>query len=330
MTNHDYKQHAYYMIYLIRCVLNGQIPQKEKLDKMDLPKLYDVAEKHSLSAITAYALESAEVVDERFEQAKAKAIRKNILLDLERERVFAEFEKAGVWYMPLKGIILKELYPKIGMMQMADNDILIDASKADIVRMIMKKSGFETIRYNKSNHDEYHKKPVSNFEIHRSLFESWTGEKTSIYYRNVNKRLLGNGNKRHFSDDDFYVYIIAHEYKHFVLSGTGLRSLVDRYLILKNIGSSLNIIYVKNELSKIGIAEYEFETKKMISHLFSGKKLSEKEASLLDCYIFAGTYGSEISRVRKEFINKDADILSKIRATPHNLRHSQKYDIIEL
>lgn len=59
MTKHDFKQHAYYMIYLIRCVLHDQIPQKEKLDKIDLSKLYEVAEKHSLSAITAYALESA-------------------------------------------------------------------------------------------------------------------------------------------------------------------------------------------------------------------------------------------------------------------------------
>lgn len=28
--------------------------------------------------------------------------------------------------MPLKGILLKEMYPKIGMLQMADNDILYD------------------------------------------------------------------------------------------------------------------------------------------------------------------------------------------------------------
>ena len=77
MTKHDYKQNAYYMIYLIRCVLHNKIPAKEKLDKMDLQQLYEVAQEHSLTAITAYALESAGVYDEAFKQAKSKAIRKN-------------------------------------------------------------------------------------------------------------------------------------------------------------------------------------------------------------------------------------------------------------
>ena len=77
MTKHDYKQNAYYMLYLIKCVLHNKIPAKEKLDKMDLSQLYEVASEHSLTAMTAYALESAGIYDEAFKQAKSKAIRKN-------------------------------------------------------------------------------------------------------------------------------------------------------------------------------------------------------------------------------------------------------------
>ena len=110
MTKHDYKQNAYYLIYLIRCVLHNRIPNKEKLDRMDLSQLFEVAQNHSLTAITAYALESADIYDARFTQAKAKAIRKNAMLDIEREKVFAEFEKAEIWHMPLKGIVLKDMY----------------------------------------------------------------------------------------------------------------------------------------------------------------------------------------------------------------------------
>jgi hypothetical protein len=58
MTKHDYKQNAYYLIYLIRCVLNNKIPAKTKLDKMDLSGVFAVAKAHSLTAIAAYALES--------------------------------------------------------------------------------------------------------------------------------------------------------------------------------------------------------------------------------------------------------------------------------
>lgn len=177
------------MIYLIRCVLHDRIPKKEKLDKIDLSKLYEVAEKHSLTAITAYALESAGVVDERFTQAKAKAIRKNILLDIERKNVLAELDKARIWYMPLKGIILKEFYPKIGMRQMCDNDILFDKSRVKDIKVIMSSLGF-TMKHDDSGHDlEFLKKPVCNFEMHTELFGFGHNPIMNKYYSNVKKNV---------------------------------------------------------------------------------------------------------------------------------------------
>ena len=108
MTKHNYKQNAYYLIYLIRCVLHNRILAKEKLDKMDLSGVFAVAKAHSLAAIAAYALESAEIHNKAFEEAKNKAIRKNIILDVERESVLNELEKAGIWYIPLNGVCFFE------------------------------------------------------------------------------------------------------------------------------------------------------------------------------------------------------------------------------
>ena len=163
MNKHDYKQNAYYLMYLIRCVLNDKIPAKEKLDKMDLSGVFAVAKAHSLTAIAAYALESAGIYDNAFEEEKNKAIRKEIILDSEREKVLAELENAGIWYMPLKGIIIKELYPQIGMRQMADNDILFDKTRASDIRSIMIHSGFKTELYDAGNQDVYYKPPICIF-----------------------------------------------------------------------------------------------------------------------------------------------------------------------
>lgn len=76
MNRHDYKQNAYYLMYLIRCVLNDKIPAKEKLDKMNLSGVFAVAKTHSLTAIASYALESADIYNKDFEEEKNKAIRK--------------------------------------------------------------------------------------------------------------------------------------------------------------------------------------------------------------------------------------------------------------
>ena len=48
----------------------------------EIMQIYEVAKNHSLTAMVAYALESAGVYDERFTQEKAKAIRKNAMLDI--------------------------------------------------------------------------------------------------------------------------------------------------------------------------------------------------------------------------------------------------------
>ena len=169
MDKHSYKQNAYYLMYLIRCVLNNKAPAKEKLDKMDLSGVFAVAKAHSLTAIAAYALESAGIYDKDFEEEKNKSIRKTIILDAERENVLAEFEKACIWYMPLKGILIKDLYPQIGMRQMADNDILFDKIRAEDVRTIMQSFGFITKNFDSGNHDVYYKPPVCNFELPLSI-----------------------------------------------------------------------------------------------------------------------------------------------------------------
>lgn len=319
MTKHDYKQNAYYLIYLIRCVLHNKIPAKEKLDKMNLTQLFQVDQTHSLSAITAYSLESAGIYDKAFTEAKNKAIRKNIVLDVEREKVLSELEKANIWYMPLKAIILKDYYPQIGMRQMADNDILFDSSRRSDVRSIMEASGFTTESFEKGNHDIYQKEPVLNFEMHISLFSDAGNSQLYKYYDNVKDRLIKEDNKDYkykFTPEDFYIYISAHEYKHFSKGGTGLRSLVDSYIILKNQSDNFDFNYVKIELSKLGISEYERKRRNLSLKLLDGVRVDEEEKQLLDHYIFSGTYGTIENSVHN---STDGTIGSKIRYTHKRL-----------
>ena len=75
------------MIYLTACALNARTPDSEKLKTLDMNELFEVCQGHILTACTAYALESAGIFDHNFTQAKAKAIRKNILFDAERKNI---------------------------------------------------------------------------------------------------------------------------------------------------------------------------------------------------------------------------------------------------
>ena len=316
MTKHNYKQSAYYLIYLIRCVLHNRIPAKEKLDKMDLSGVFAVAKAHSLAAIAAYALESAGIYDNSFEEAKNKAIRMNIILDVERDNILNEMEKAGIWYMPLKGAVLKDMYPQIGMREMADNDILFDATKSQSVKEIMGTLGFTTEHFGGSNHDVYQKPPVCNFEMHNALFSRSRGEKLFAYYADVRNRLIkdaDSGFGRHFFNEDFYIYITAHEYKHFSHGGTGLRNLVDRYVFLNHCSDDLDTSYIETELSKIELLDYEKKSRNLALKLFNGVKLDAEEKQYLDYYIFSGTYGTTENFIENRIKASGGGIISRIR-----------------
>lgn len=213
-----------FLIYLMACSLQGTKPEEALLANIDMEALLRLAKAHSVSAMVCMALEqtdafqhAAETTRLKWLDCKNKAVRKNMLLDAERHRLEKEFAEHGIWYMPLKGSILKDWYPKFGMREMADNDILFDASKRKEVKAIFQGRGYTVKEYDKSNHDAYEKPPIYNFEMHVSLFPGTYKERTE-QYENAKERLLpvdGTAYQFAFTPEDFYVFVLAHAYKHY-------------------------------------------------------------------------------------------------------------------
>ncbi len=283
------------LIDLVSCAVNGVKPDPERVAGMDLDAIYKLASRHLLAATVAPALKAAGVKNARFAKALEHSALKSSTMDMEMDALFAELDAAGIWHMPLKGTVLQHLYPVYGMRQMSDHDILFDAGRANDVNAIMENLGFSAEHFGAGNHDVYHKEPVSNFEMHRELFGQGHEEKLYAYYRNIEKRLLGDGYEKHFSPEDFYIYVTAHEYKHYTLSGTGLRSLLDTYVYLQR--QSLDMDYVAAETEKLGIAEFEASNRSLAQHLFSGGELTETDKEMLEYVLSSGVYGTMNHRV---------------------------------
>lgn len=315
------------MLYLTACAVNGIKPDSDYISHMDLEKLFQMCQFHSLTAIVCMALESAEITDKKFIEAKSKAIRKNILLDAEREKILDFLEKNKIWHMPMKGVILKGFYPKIGMRQMADNDILYDKSYQNQVFEFMNKSGYTAKSFGKSHHDTYMKPPVYNFEMHTDLFEKTNNEKFYSYYSEIKKHLVRDNKKGyrfHFTDEDFYVYMTAHEYKHYNNSGTGLRSLLDCFVFVKEKGESLNWEYIAEQIDILGITDFEKESRQLAMKIFTNpccEELSSGEKKMLGFYLFSGTYGTMKHTLEKRVrtFNEQTGSTSKLRYIWHRI-----------
>lgn len=310
-------EYAYWQVgqealYLAGCALHGQTPQWDPAK--DLTALYQFCKFHSITAIVAMALEDfwkdnppadPEIV-KPWKQAKEKAIRKNILLNAEREEILRQLEEMGCWYMPLKGSLLQHDYPKFGMRQMSDNDILIDENYRAAVHDLMRDRGYEAKWYNKGVEDEYLKPPVYNFEMHTTLFIQAWKPKLAAYYENVRDKMVKDASDRHgyhLTDEDFYIYLVAHGLKHDTDSGTGVRYLLDVWVYTWK-HPNLNWDYIARELQKFGAADFERQSRELSRQLLdipgATGALTEKAQEMLLRMMRAGTYGTSEMKMEKE------------------------------
>ena len=303
MTKEEYQDTIHHVIYLAGCVVNDKIPDTKIIKTINPEYLYQASKKHMLTAVVDHALKSAGIRNEKFHQEWAKSVRKVTAMDIDKTLLFEAMEKEKIWYMPLKGTVLKDLYPAIGLRQMSDFDILFDKNYAETVKNIFMELGFTCKHFGKGNHDVYLKQPVSNFEMHSSLFGETHNKQIYEYYRDVKPRLIKDEDNEygyHFSNEDLYIYLTAHGYKHYVQGGTGLRSLLDIYVFWQKFGSQLDTDYIKTETEKMEIGDFEQQTRSLALHLFGNGKLTETESEMLEYIIFSGTYGTLYHKIEND------------------------------
>ena len=338
-TNTEYiNQIAYDMIYLASFGINSKGKPDEKCleryrtNEENIKELFRMSAKHFIDALTGMTLKQAGVVLPKYwEERIVKAVRKVLLFDEERKKLCAWMDREHIWYLPLKGIVLKEYYPSIGMRQMSDNDILFDADAWESVQKHMCSEGYETESVGKGNHDVYQKAPVYNFEMHRSLYGRGNDERWVEYYSDIKSRLLSDqpevvcdavhgasknttanqtesvngGNSSygyHMSDEDFYIYSTSHAYKHYSGSGTGIRTLLDFYAYLNAKEELLDFDYIQTECRKLGIMDFEKCNRRLCRKVFSSQQiydrvsfeqsLSVDEMEMLKYYLSSGVYGT--------------------------------------
>ena len=293
--------------YLAGCVVRGAVPEAARLDCADPDELLEAAETHTLAAIAAAGLEAAGLGSHGTAQESARGVWKATQLEADWQPVRAELEAAGIWYCPLKGAVVKDLYPAYGLRQMADYDVLFDAARSDDVRDIMVACGFSRVHFGTGAHDSYYKLPVSNFEMHRRLFAESCERAYANHFADIKERLLKDANNAcgwHMGLEDFYLYLLAHEHKHYSGGGTGLRSPLDIYVYLRAYGDDMDWERVRATAAEIGLFEFEEQQRSFAQHLFDDVSLTADEEELFVYLATSGTYGTVGHRVE----NKLADM----------------------
>lgn len=281
------------------------------INECDLRSLYSLSLKHDLAPLVAYALEGFTISDDEAKSAFSHQLKLSIyrraLLDNDFDTACSLFDKENIDYIPLKGAIIKDLYPQSYLRTSCDNDILIKSADKDKAKALLSENGF-VIDNEKEKDISFISGSKMNTELHFSLVEQ--DSKYAYLLDNVwDNARRKNGNRYDLLPEFFVLYHIAHMATHMHDGGCGIRPFIDLYLYKTKIG--YDELAVKSQLDTL--SDFYEAVTRLISVWFENKEHTEVTSLLEEFIVSGGSYGTrENMASAKQEKGRGKYILSRI------------------
>ena len=210
-------------------------------------------------------------------------------------------EAAKIPFVPLKGAVMRSLYPEPWMRTSCDIDVLIQKEDLPAATECLEAIGYQ--KTGSSPHDVSLYSPEGvHVELHFDLVEEKRANNAHAVLSKIDAHAsLVTGSKYHYQLDDemFYFYHLAHMAKHVETGGCGIRPFLDLF-ILENLKEKNE--NARRQLLKDGnLAAFAGRCTKLCRVWF-GKEQPDEISTALEAYILTGgIYGdSERSIVVKQ------------------------------
>lgn len=277
----------------------------EVIPAPDLEKAYRLARFHSVEAMTYKGLRKAGItlpadLGARWKNDFEKETIKGVLQLHTRDQVLKLLTSHDIDCLPLKGCLLKEMYPHLDDRQMADLDILV--SDPEAAGKLLQGLGFRCQIRNQVE-DVYMKPPYLNIEIHRKLFTEDDQPKESSYFGHIWD--MAEEVSPHLYNlpwDEFYLFFLGHLKKHYDRGGTGIRSVMDTYVFLKKHGADLHEDRIRQACRNMGMTGLRKNIEDL-AELWFGNTGSADRGRLQktsEYILSSGTYGTVSHHVEND------------------------------
>lgn len=267
-------------------------------DDIDMEELFCIARHHSIENILylpiCRLMDNDSDIVKLFEMYYHQSVLHDATQQYYLELVSDELEKSGIRHCIMKGAVIKPLYPSSDLRQSRDIDIFVDDENTDKVQKIMESMGFEAVSIDKANvHDAYIIDENIKIEIHRKLMSDqcpWHGACNKII-----DRLIVSPNYKfryHMSNEDYYLYMIAHMAKHMKFSGMGIKMVLDVWIYLRKYNDLLDWDILSKRFKELGLHNFETNIRMLCGYWFDEKEV-EDTVKRLGVYIaVSGNFGT--------------------------------------
>ncbi len=285
------------LIALIKYSITGIEPAAEMLTELTSQRLEQVltlAQKHDVVPMAANALYQLGVLPPdmagKCQQLLFSASMRYEQLNYDLQKTVKLLEENQIDFIPLKGAVIRKLYPDPWMRTSCDIDILVrDVERAE---QVLTANGYT--KQGRGSHDVQLRTPGGIWlELHFTLIE--TDKQVNAVLEHVWERStpVSPGSTHYVMDDAVaYFYHIAHMAKHFAEGGCGIRFFVDTWLLCTDSPEREDLLH------KGGLLPFSANAEKLARMWLAGGAadplLLEMERFVLD----GGALGSRDNQVK--------------------------------
>ena len=288
------EQKQWDLIRLIRSALTGQPVTLS--DTPDSAYLYKTAARHQVMGLLMYGCTATGVTDVALQQRLFMASCRNVAISEQQmhelQSLFAMFEAEGIDYLPLKGTVLKSLYPHTDMRSMGDADVLIRLQDRERIATILTERGYTEV--GESDHEIVWRNPSLLLELHKRVVPQ-RDKKYYAYFGDgwADARLVDGTTHRYaMPDERMLVYLFVHFTKHYAGAGIGIKHMVDLWVYTQK-HPDLDGDYIEKELDKLGLLAFYHNVMHTLQTWFGDAEMTERDAFITDVIFQNGVFGSE-------------------------------------
>lgn len=216
-------------------------------------------------------------------------------------QLYAAFDENGIDYLPVKGCILKGMYPKPELRIMGDADILIRTEQYDRIKPIMQQLGFE--EKNGAEHELPWVSKALYVELHKSLFPQREEDLWACLGDGWDRAVKGQGNRHDLSVEDAYIYIFTHMTKHFRGSGVGARQLVDLY-VYRRAHPEMDEARIGQTMEALHLTQFHNNIMQLLAVWFADAPEDPVTDYITDYVFHNGNWGTEENKLYSEELQR--------------------------
>lgn len=307
--------------------ITKQIPKTEELNL-----LMNEAQRHGVAAVFNRALpeESATCV----QQLEAKLHAVDMAQEYEGAVILQKMAERRIPCIPLKGWVLREMYPKPYMRTRGDLDLLVHPEQLPETEQLMAELGYIKENENFTDyHICYNKPPYLTLEIHVRLTEE---DKCTVFESVWERAVPRKDGCFQLCEEDNYLFMVYHGAKHALLGGIGLRYIMDLWVLLNyfaNVSGDIMREHVSQGLNMLGLTSFAAYSEQLATEWFglTGISLTKITPDLETMRLWrkfilsSGTFGGAVSSYENQLTRSSAPVLVAAKIFPCRAQMEIRY-----